>query len=190
MQNICRLFNHVILSCLGIWMGLTLTSCKNTPPDERKGLTDNVPTTSSGLDKSMLLSHFTKKDEAWVLPWSNLLNIHFEEIFIDSLEMEATVPVFNDTLQALNGEIVLVEGFFIPVSETGDENIVILSAFPYAQCFFCGKAGVESIIDVVGAKNLPHIKLDEKIRLKGKLRLNRDDFDYLIYILENAELVR
>lgn len=78
----------------------------------------------------------------------------------------------------------------IPVSETGDEEIFILSAFPYSQCFFCGQAGLESILDIQ-LKNEPqrNLKLDEQLNFKGKLRLNATDLDYLIYILDDAELI-
>jgi hypothetical protein len=90
----------------------------------------------------------------------------------------------------LDGKRVEVEGFYIPVDETGNEKIVILSAYPFAQCFFCGKAGVESIIDILSPKKLPALKVDTKIKFRGRLKLNRDNFDYLIYVLEEAEMVK
>ena len=98
--------------------------------------------------------------------------------------------MWNCTIKSLNGQKVEVEGFYIPVSETGEDNIVILSAFPFAQCFFCGKAGVESIVDILSPKKIPQMKLDSKIKFQGKLKLNRDNFDYLIYVLEEAEMVK
>ena len=167
---------------------LSLVSCgPDKPQSDIQELTEEEqPETANN---SELLAHLKQSDDAYILPWSLLLNIQFEDVFVDSLGMEVSLPVFNDTIQALKDQIVEVEGFFVPVSETGDETIVILSAYPYAQCFFCGKAGVESIIDVVAPKKLPSIKLDDKIKLKGRLSLNRDNFDFLIYILEEAELI-
>lgn len=167
---------------------LSLVSCgPEKPQSDIQELTEEEHPELT--DSSELLAHLKQSDGAYILPWSLLLNIQFEEVFVDSLGMEVSLPIFNDTIQALKDQIVEVEGFFIPVSETGDETIVILSAYPYAQCFFCGKAGVESIIDVVAPKKLPAIKLDEKIKLKGRLNLNRDNFDFLIYILKEAELI-
>jgi len=116
--------------------------------------------------------------------------VQFEKSFHEKMGMEMSMPIFSDTIQALQGKNVEIEGFYIPVDETGDSDIVIVSAYPYSQCFFCGKAGIESIIDVMVSEKLPTIKTDRKVKFRGKLKLNRDDFDYLIYILENAELVR
>ncbi len=169
---------------------LFLASCKNK--DEMNPIVNQteIAFTLDQDNKLEILSEFERFEDAYVLPWSQLLNLQFEEIFVDSLGIEAELPIFNDTLKALDGQMVLIEGFFIPVSETGDENIVILSAYPYAQCFFCGKAGIESIIDVIKPQNLPSIKLDDKIKLKGRLELNHHNFDYLVYILNDAVYIK
>ena len=136
------------------------------------------------------LSYFQKTaDGAYILPWKLLMGVKFEKKYDEKMAMDVELPIFSDTIKSLNGQKVEVEGFYIPVSETGDDNIVILSAFPFAQCFFCGKAGVESIVDILSPKKIPQMKLDSKIKFQGKLKLNRDNFDYLIYVLEEAELV-
>lgn len=117
--------------------------------------------------------------------WDDLLDIRFEKKpheLLDSVD----IPVFSDKVKAINGMEVIIEGFYIPVEETGDENIVILSAYPFAECFFCGQAGVESIVDVLIKEKLPPIKTDTKVKFSGKFRLNPDNFDFLIYILDDA----
>ena len=80
-------------------------------------------------------------------------------------------------------------GFVIPLEETADKTFVILSAFPYSQCFFCGQAGPESVIDILAESKLPRLSVDEKLTFRGRLRLNEDDLRYLNYILEEAELM-
>ncbi|MBK9734442.1 MAG: hypothetical protein IPO92_05520 [Saprospiraceae bacterium] len=117
------------------------------------------------------------------------MRVTFEQSYNQKMAMEVSLPVFNDTLKMLDGKDVMIEGFYIPVDETGDDKIVIVSAFPFSQCFFCGKAGVESIVDVLSPKKLPTLKVDTKIKFKGRLKLNRDNFDYLIYVLEEAFMV-
>lgn len=124
------------------------------------------------------------------LKWDHLLNVKFTKQYSEDLGFEVDLPLFTDTLLALNGKQVIAEGFYIPVDETGDESIVILSAYPFAQCFFCGAAGAESVIDVLNIGKLPRLKLDQKIKFKGRFRLNKDNFDFLIYILEEAELIK
>lgn len=150
----------------------------------------NLTVDSTSVVKAFDMSYFKSENGAFIIPWPLLMSVKFEEKYDDKMGMEVALPIFSDTLKALDGKTVQVEGFYIPVSETGDDNIVILSAFPFAQCFFCGKAGVESIIDILAPKKLPLMKLDAKIKFRGRLKLNRDNFDYLIYVLEEAELVK
>lgn len=143
------------------------------------------------LDSTAIyLENFKKEGDAYIVPWNYMLNLKFEKKYSDSLGMEVSLPIFNDTLKVLDGKTVIAEGFYIPVDETGDETIVILSAYPFAQCFFCGQAGVESIIDIITTQKLPKLKIDTKIRFKGRFKLNRDNFDFLIYMLEDAELMK
>jgi hypothetical protein len=125
------------------------------------------------------------EDDKIVINWEDLLDIRFEKRQHEMLD-SVDIPVFNDKVKAINGQHVIIEGFYIPVEETGDENIVILSAYPFAECFFCGQAGVESIVDVLIKEKLPPIKTDTKVRFSGKFRLNPDNFDFLIYILDDA----
>ncbi len=123
-----------------------------------------------------------------ILNWADLMDICFEQIHDDSLQMDVDIPRFGEKLSAINGREVIVEGYYIPVDETGNNEIVILSAFPFSQCFFCGQAGVESIMDILVSNPLPKMKTDSKVRFKGKLKLNDRNFDFLIYILEDAVL--
>lgn len=169
---------------------LLYSGCKS-----QNAKTDQGPVTSDKLDEvldstAIYLENFKKEGDAYIVPWNYMLNVKFEKKYSDSLGMEVSLPIFNDTLKVLNAKKVIVEGFYIPVDETGDEKIVILSAYPFAQCFFCGQAGVESIVDIITSQKLPKLKVDTKIRFKGTFKLNRDNFDFLIYMLEDAELIQ
>jgi hypothetical protein len=149
---------------------------------------DVIDIADSESNEGKLTTLFKKSDDAYILPWKYLMNVKFEEKYSEKMGMNVSLPLFNDTLALLDRKMVIVEGFYIPVDETGDEKIVILSAFPFSQCFFCGKAGVESIIDVLSPHKFPNLKVDTKIKFTGRLKLNRDNFDFLIYILEDAEM--
>lgn len=164
--------------------------CKsqNAEPDQVLGDADMLDVVMDST--AIYLENFKKEGDAYIVPWNYMLNLKFEKKYSDSLGMEVSLPIFNDTLKVLDGKTVIAEGFYIPVDETGDENIVILSAYPFAQCFFCGQAGVESIIDIITTQKLPKLKIDTKIRFKGRFKLNRDNFDFLIYMLEDAELMK
>jgi hypothetical protein len=161
------------------------TGCKNG--DKEEIYETKVPVIdSTEIQQERLLSFLIRNDSSYILPWTLLTRVTMIDTTDALSGMDISLPMFNDTLLALNGKQVILEGFYIPVEETKDEKIVILSAFPFAQCFFCGKAGIESIVDILTKDKLPNLKTDTKIRFSGRLRLNRDDFDYLIYILEDA----
>jgi len=175
-----------------VYMSTLVLSCKDAKLTESATLPQTEDTTIIATTETPTvdMSIFKKEGDHFVLPWKYLMNVTFEDMYKDDMGMEVQLPVFSDTLKVLDGKDVVIEGFYIPVDETGDDKIVILSAYPFAQCFFCGKAGVESIIDILSPKKLPTLKLDSKIKFKGRLKLNRDNFDYLIYVLEEAELVQ
>src|ERR1041384_5870228 len=53
------------------------------------------------------------------------------------------MPAFSEDLKALVGKDIMLEGYYLPIDVEGSAY-VILSKFPYSQCFFCGGAGPES----------------------------------------------
>lgn len=124
-----------------------------------------------------------------VLSWADLAKVDFKMQYNEEMESEVPYPIFSETIKALAGKPVMIEGYVIPVEETGDNSIIILSAFPYTQCFFCGAAGPESVMDILAKGKLSKLKMDDEVTFKGKLKLNDSDLDYLNYILEEAELI-
>jgi hypothetical protein len=164
---------------------------------EKKDQTSAEVVKEDSLPAKEFLSHQmedTRKiapdiSEAIQLSWETLAAIDFEYSFVEELGAEVPFPIFTDTIKKLEGKWVEVEGYLIPVSETGDETIIVLSAFPYSQCFFCGGAGPESVIDILPASDPGKLKMDQVVAFRGKLKLNDSDFDYLNYILEEAEFI-
>jgi hypothetical protein len=55
------------------------------------------------------------------------------------------------------------------------------------MCFFCGGAGPETVMEVTSLEPVKYST--ERIVLKGKLLLNKDNINRLMYILIDAELV-
>ena len=56
--------------------------------------------------------------------------------------------------------------------------------------FFCGKAGVESVVEIhLKNQNNKAYQTDKRMTFKGILRLNNTDPNYLPYIMEAAEEV-
>lgn len=97
-----------------------------------------------------------------------------------------TKPVFPPSLQDLADQLVSVIGYVLPADADGTQYV--LSAFPYASCFFCGGAGRESVIMLDLQPGHRRFVQDEYVRFEGILRLVEAEYD-LIYRLEEARLV-
>ena len=72
--------------------------------------------------------------------------------------------------------------------ELDDNKVIILSKFPYSQCFFCGGAGPESVAEIYFSSKRPRLKADQLITVTGLLKLNALDINHMNFILENARI--
>lgn len=98
-------------------------------------------------------------------------------------------PSFPDELKALEGNFVELTGFYIPLELT-DSNMLILSKYPMAECFFCGGSGPESVAVVyLTEKASRRLKMDDILRVTGTLVLNEDNVDELNFIIKGARIV-
>lgn len=118
--------------------------------------------------------------------WDVFKDVKFKTSYNDELETFVDIPKFGDELKALDGNRVKIKGHYLPL-ELKDEQAIILSKFPYASCFFCGGAGLESVIEVHFAAPQKRFKADEVITVEGTLKLNKDDFEHLVFVLDDAE---
>lgn len=118
------------------------------------------------------------------LTWKQLAEVEFTDVYIEELDMYYWKPKFGAGLKALEGQEVFITGYVIPVDY--DENFYVLSRFPFANCFFCGGAGPESVIDLRFKGTHRKYKTDERLTFKGKFKLNDSDVYQMSYILEGA----
>ena len=135
------------------------------------------------------MSDYTMVDGCYNLSWKDLSKVEFEDRMNQEFNTMIAYPIFHPSIKKLDGKIIQIKGYVIPFEETGDASIVILSAFPFSSCFFCGGAGPETVMDVQMKKKMPRFKQDALVSFKGKLRLNDTDLDYLNYILDEAEVL-
>lgn len=113
--------------------------------------------------------------------WEKLLKVDWEYKYSEEFEMDVPFPIFSDEMKKMDGTEVSITGFVLPV-ETEDGSLMI-SAYPFSSCFFCGGAGPESVVAVY-LKNPREIE-DEEATFKGILHLN-DEETGLIYELKDA----
>lgn len=118
------------------------------------------------------------------LSWKTLAEAEFNSVLIEEIDAYFWKPTFSDKVKGLEGTEVFISGYVIPVDY--DANYYVLSRFPFANCFFCGGAGPESVIDLRFKGDHRAYKTDERLTFKGKLKLNDSDIYQMTYILEGA----
>ena len=120
--------------------------------------------------------------------WKTLAKITYKKEYDDFLGFKIDKPVFSAEIKALDGKEVTVKGFIIPVEGYKGHKEFILSAFPYSMCFFCGGAGPETVMEVTALDAIQYTA--ESITIKGKLHINSNDVNELMYSLTDARLVK
>ncbi|WP_045113560.1 hypothetical protein [Microscilla marina] len=120
--------------------------------------------------------------------WKVLMKVKWVKKYDQKTKANAYVPKFTKEIQALNGKQITIKGYLIPVDLYGDGDFAIISALPVASCFFCGGAGPETVMEVYTKQK---IKADKsgKVTFRGRLELNPDNADHLIYILRDAKVM-
>lgn len=96
-------------------------------------------------------------------------------------------PIFDESLTPIEDQTVEITGYILPLDVSGE--IYALSRYPYEACFFCGGAGLETVMNIWFAKPDQDFKLDQVVKLRGTLRFNRDG-NSLIYLLDRAVEVK
>lgn len=126
-------------------------------------------------------------DEYILIKWSDLSRISLKYKYHQELKLEVPYPVFHANIKSLEGKKVKITGYVIPVDESPENPMIVLSAFPYSSCFFCGGAGPESVMEIKPKGKLPRMDMDRRVTLKGILKLNENDVYSLYYSLNDAE---
>ena len=120
--------------------------------------------------------------------WITLGLVTFKTTYNPELLMETKVPKISSAVEKLDGKEIEIEGYIIPLTGQVTQSHFMLSKFPQSTCFFCGKAGPETAMQVFMRDN-KKIKITErKVKVKGTLYVNPKDAFSLLYTLENAVL--
>lgn len=120
--------------------------------------------------------------------WEIFSNTRFEWQYIEEMEMEAEIPIFDDKIKSLEGEEITLTGYYLPIDIEG--NRIIISKQPYASCFFCGGgAGLESVAEIQLETKQPPFEMDQLLTIKGRLKLNEREYGHLVFILTDASVI-
>jgi hypothetical protein len=119
--------------------------------------------------------------------WGLLGMVTFNKTFDEDFGMELLTPQYSPIVLGIDGKEMEIEGYFIALDGKKEQNHFMLSKFPQSTCFFCGKAGPETAMQVFLADGKKQKYSDEKIKVKGILRINTSDPTGLLYTLEQAK---
>ena len=120
--------------------------------------------------------------------WKTLSKITFRKQYDELLGFKIDVPVFSSDVQALEGKVIELKGYIIPTEGYKSHTEFVFSAFPYNMCFFCGGAGPETVIEVQATEPIKYSA--EAVTIQGKLELNDEDINRLMYALSDVVLVK
>lgn len=95
------------------------------------------------------------------------------------------LPEFSKEIKNLANKLVIIKGYLVPV----DKTTWALSKNTYAACFFCGKAGPETVIGLTFKENPGKLKMDANALLRGKFILNGSNVDDWMYSLVDVEIL-
>ena len=139
----------------------------------------------SGMN-ALLIGVFTLFTQ--VSGWELFEDTKFKWQYAEEFGMEVQIPIFSDRVKKIEGKEITLSGHFLPLDLEGDR--IIISKLPYASCFFCGGGvGQESVAEILFASGHRPFKMDEILTVKGRLKLNVDDYDHLVFMLTDATVI-
>lgn len=119
--------------------------------------------------------------------WKHMADVEIKIKPDPSGKYEVEYPIFGEKARTINGEMISLKGYMVPLKEFTGHRYFVLSAYPFNMCFFCGAAGPETVIEVYSKEEIEFT--DDKIIISGRLKLNTDNPDHLMYLLEDAFLI-
>lgn len=99
------------------------------------------------------------------------------------------VPVWGEDVMSIKDELVEIEGFVIPSDITFTDEYMIVSSLPISECFFCGSGGPETVMEVYLKEGEKYKYNTKRLKFRGKLKLNADNPDKLMYQLVETEFL-
>ena len=82
---------------------------------------------------------------------------------------------------------VKIRGYFLDIDPDG--NWYVLSKNPFATCFFCGKSGPETILELISYKNVKKkFKSDDLVEVTGFFNIVYDPEDKMSFVIEKASI--
>lgn len=118
--------------------------------------------------------------------WDQLKGLTYRWQYSAEYETWYEKPMFNTYMQGLDGKEVTIKGYIIPLD--APNNKFFISFYPNSTCFFCNKAGKETVVQL-HLVNQQSFNVDDVVIIKGTFKTNAIPFE-MPFALENAKLVK
>ena len=122
------------------------------------------------------------------ISWQDLEDVEFSEMYVEEEDAYVLYPHFGSNIRELENKEISLTGYILAIDVT--EGYYVLSKGPFSSCFFCGRGGPETIVELSFNSNNNSYLMDEFVTVRGVLRLNSDDIYRCGYILEYAKVYR
>jgi len=110
------------------------------------------------------------------LSWDILSDVTFDEQYLEESDTYWLIPSFGDFIKLYEQQQVSIEGYLIVIDI--DENFFVLS-----------KYRPDSIVELQLDQKLRGVQTDQKVRVRGRLSLNKSDIEHFNYILTQASVI-
>ncbi|MFK7807681.1 MAG: DUF3299 domain-containing protein [Saprospiraceae bacterium] len=121
--------------------------------------------------------------------WRTLALMKFERQYSENDGIGQQQGRFVPIIEALEGKEITLKGYVIPLTGKKAQSHFMFSAYPFSDCFFCGKAGPESVVEAFTKDEKKIAFSDDAITIKGIFKFTSRDPNDIMFTVENVELV-
>jgi len=113
------------------------------------------------------------------------VDVYAKEFRLTEKNPTSIINTQTMSLEDIENKKVTITGYFLDLDPDG--KWFMLSKNPFASCFFCGKSGPETVLELIGFKNVKKkFKSDEMVEVTGIFNPIYDLEDKVSFVLEKA----
>lgn len=121
------------------------------------------------------------------ITWKDVVEIYAKEFRLKEKNPTSTLNTHTMSLSEVANKKVTIRGYFLDLDPDG--KWYMLSKNPFATCFFCGKAGPETILELLEFKNdKKKFKSDDLVEVTGIFNAIYDLEEKVSFVLEKVSI--
>ncbi len=123
------------------------------------------------------------------ITWKDVVEIYAKEFRLKEKNPTSVLNKNTLSLKDVENKKVTIRGYFLDIDPNG--KWYVLSKNPFATCFFCGKSGPETILELLDYENVKKkFKSDDLVEVTGFFNIVYDPEDKMSFVLEKASIKR